>query len=303
MAIPDFQSVMRPLLELAADGNEHSLSTARESLANKFSLTEEEKKALLPSGKQPTFTNRVALGKVYLSQAGALNSPRRGYFRITERGRELLERVSGRITIRELKRYPEFVEFRGPTKPETDTSAAEVKDAEEHTPEERLEAAYQTIRSRLAAELLMCVKGASPEFFEHLVVELLLKMGYGGSRGEAGEVIGRAGDEGIDGIISQDRLGLDVIYLQAKRWEAVVGRPEIQKFVGALHGKRARKGVFITTSDFSADAREYVENIDPKVVLITGTDLASYMIDFGVGVARDNVYETKKIDSDYFVEE
>jgi restriction system protein len=302
--IPDFQTIMRPMLSLAADGNDHSLSDAREKLAQIFSLTEEEKKALLPSGKQAKFPNRVAWARVYLGQAGALESPRRGYFRITDRGRELLKRVPARITIRELERFPEFVAFREPARvSKGEQHPGEAVDTEVQTPEERLESAYQTIRSKLAAELLTRVKDASAEFFEHLVVELLLKMGYGGSRGEAGEVIGRAGDEGIDGIISQDRLGLDVIYLQAKRWEAVVGRPEIQKFVGALHGKRARKGVFITTSDFSADAREYVENIDPKVVLISGVDLANYMIDFGVGVARDNIYETKKIDSDYFVEE
>jgi len=212
----------------------------------------------------------------------------------------LLRDVPERITIRELERFPEFHKFRsGPKQQERE--GPEVADGQ--TSEETLEDAYQKLRGDLAVELLTRVKDGSAEFFERLVVELLLSMGYGGSRREAGEAIGKAGDEGIDGIINLDRLGLEAIYIQAKKWGGTVGRPEIQKFVGALHGKRAKKGVFITTSSFSADAEEYVGKIDPKVVLIDGHHLASLMIDFNIGVTPVTSYETKRIDSDYFSEE
>jgi len=298
--IPDFQTIMRPMLELAADGKEHSIGEARERLAEEFGLTDEDRKLLLPSGKQSKFTNRVAWARVYLGQAGALESPKRGHFRISDRGRQLLKDIPGRITIKDLERFPEFQKFRATTK---ESEHVTTESSGGQTPEELLEDAYQRLRSELAAELLKRVKDSTPQFFEQLVVELLLSMGYGGSRKEAGEAIGKAGDEGIDGIINEDRLGLDVIYVQAKKWEASVGRPEIQKFVGALHGRRAKKGVFITTSSFSADAREYVEKIDPKVVLIDGEQLSHLMIDFNVAVTPSATYETKRIDSDYFNEE
>jgi restriction system protein len=305
LAIPDFQSIMRPLLEFASDGKEHSLADAREHLANAFKLSEEERKTLLPSGRQATFTNRVAWARVYLGQAGSLDTPRRGFFRgffkITARGRDLLRSAPERIKIKDLERFPEFVEFRTPK--DHPQEAPHINEDEGQTPEELLETAYLRFRNNIASELLLRVKASSAQFFEHLVVELLLKMGYGGSRKEAGEAIGKAGDEGVDGIINEDRLGLDVIYIQAKKWEAQVGRPEVQKFVGALHGKRAKKGVFITTSTFSADASEYVARIEPKVVLIDGRLLAELMIDFDVGVTPVSVYQTKKIDSDYFAEE
>jgi len=301
MAIPDFQSIMRPLLELVSDGKEHSLAEAREELAKVFELGDDEQKALLPSGRQPTFTNRVAWAKVYLSQAGALETTRRGHFQITARGRDLLRNIASRITIKELERFPEFVEFRTP-KDHPEEAPHAIED-EGQTPEEQLETAYLKFRNNIASELLARVKSSSAQFFERLVVELLLKMGYGGSRKEAGEAIGRAGDEGIDGIINEDRLGLDVIYIQAKKWEGSVGRPEVQKFVGALHGKRARKGVFITTSTFSAEAADYVARIEPRVVLIDGHFLAKLMIDFDIGVTPVSIYQTKRIDSDYFLEE
>jgi restriction system protein len=293
---------MRPLLEFASDGREHSLAEARETLTDVFKLSEEERKALLPSGKQPRFTNRVAWAKVYLGQAGALETPKRGHFRITDRGLTLYREGPKRITIRDLEQFPEFQKFRAPGRTQKGESG-EAGEENGQTPEEMLESAYQKFRDGLASELLGRVKGSSSEFFEHLVVELLLRMGYGGSHKEAGEAIGRAGDEGVDGIIKEDRLGLDAIYIQAKKWEGSVGRPEIQKFVGALHGKRAKKGVFITTSTFSAEAIEYVDKIDPKVVLIDGSRLAELMIDFNVGVTPSATYETKKIDSDYFGEE
>lgn len=301
MSIPDFQSIMRPLLELAADSKEHSISEVTERLAQKFKLTEEEKMALLPSGRQATFRNRTAWAKSYLTQAGVLESSRRGFFKITERGQGFLKDVPGRITIKELEQFPEFVQFRS-TKHVAGDAQPSDHATDKQTPEEMLESAYQRFRAELAAELLSRVKQVSPAFFERLVVELLLNMGYGGSRKEAGEVLGKSGDEGVDGIINEDRLGLDVIYLQAKRWEGSVGRPEIQKFVGALQGRRAKKGVFITTGNFSAEAREFGKHMDPRVVLIDGTQLSELMIDCNVGVSRITVYETKQIDSDYFEE-
>lgn len=303
MPIPDFQTLMRPLLELASDGKVHSLQSARERLADKFSLTDEERKALLPSGRQQVFVNRVAWAKVYLQHAGILDSPQRGYFTISDRGRKVLQDPPQRITIKYLERFPEFVEFRSTTKKQKEALPASTSEEEGQTPEEMLEAAHSRLRTDLVSELLSKVKKCSPEFFERLVVELLLAMGYGGSRKEAGEAIGAAGDEGIDGVINEDRLGLDTIYLQAKRWDGTVGRPEIQKFVGALHGKRAKKGVFITTGVFSGEAAEYVRNIEPKVILIDGRQLAEFMIDFGVGVNSVTSYDVKRIDSDYFEEE
>lgn len=304
MPIPDFQTLMLPLLQLAADGKEHLLRDARERLAIEFGLSEEERSRLLPSGRQPIFGNRVSWAKVYLQQADLLVSPRRGSFQISERGRAvLLAKRPDRITVKFLETFPEFVAARSSSKRERDKSTGREADADDHeTPEERLEASHQRIRSELAVELLAHVRSSSAQFFERLVVELLVRMGYGGSRREAGQAIGRSGDEGIDGIINEDRLGLDVIYIQAKKWEGAVGRPEIQKFVGALHGKRARKGVFISTGSFSRDAMDYVSRIDPKVVLIDGQQLAELMIDVGLGVSPTASYEIKRIDADYFDE-
>lgn len=304
MPIPDFQTLMLPLLQLAADGQEYSIRGARETLADQFTLSPEEKSELLPSGHQPIFDNRVAWAKSYLQRAGVLKPTRRAHFQITERGKQVLSEHPSRIDIEYLERFPEFVEFRDGRKTTTpELPLATLEEQGHSTPEETLEAAYQRIRNELATELLKRVKEAPSEFFERLVVELLVNMGYGGSRRDAGKAIGRSGDEGIDGIINEDRLGLDMIYLQAKRWNGTVGRPEIQKFVGALHGKRAKKGVFITTGTFSSEAEEYVSHIDPKIVLIDGNQLAELMIDFNIGVTKSSTYEIKRIDSDYFGEE
>lgn len=302
MPIPDFQTIMLPLLELSADGKEHIIREANEKLAVEFNLSDEEKAHMLPSGRQPTFYNRVSWAKIYLQQAGLLSSPRRACFQITARGREVLANKPDRITIKFLENFPEFVESRSSKKEKGKSTVRETDNDDHETPEEKLEDAYQKIRSELASELLNHIKSGSAQFFERLVVELLVNMGYGGSRREAGQAIGRSGDEGIDGIINEDRLGLDVIYIQAKKWEGTVGRPEIQKFVGALHGKRARKGVFITTGSFSGDALDYVSRIDPKVVLIDGRQLAELMIDFGLGVTPTVSYEIKRLDTDYFDE-
>lgn len=306
MAIPGFQEFLLPVLKITGDGEEHSLAAVREAIAARFGLSPEDRNELLPSGKQRRYDNRVAWAKVHLDRAGLLTSTRRGFFRVTEAGRALLTERPDRIDLTLLDRYPGFREFRTPGRQpsgEPTSPLAEGDDRDDSTPEERLEQAYEGIRGELAAELPVRVKKSTPRFFEELVVELLLKMGYGRNRAEAGRAIGASGDEGIDGVISEDRLGLDTIYIQAKRWEGTVGRPEIQKFVGALHGKRARKGVFLTTGVFSAEARDYVATIDPRVVLIGGRELVEYMIDLNLGVTPRSVFEIKRIDSDYFVDE
>ncbi len=298
MAIPDYQSIMLPLLRLAGDQQEHKISEVTDTLAEQFSLTEEERNVLIPSGTQSLFYNRVGWARTYLVKAGLLDTPRRGYIEITEEGLKLLAEDPEEINTKLLKRYQGFRDFQSPgpgEKPPQETLA--------QTPEELIEEGYQNIRDNLAAELLKEVKASTPQFFERLVVELLVKMGYGGSRKDAGEAIGKSGDEGIDGIIKEDRLGLDVIYIQAKRWENNVAPAEIQKFVGALHGKKASKGVFITTSSFSKNAWEYASNVGTNVILIDGTQLAQLMIDFNVGVSGVSCYEIKKIDRDYFMDE
>lgn len=300
MAIPDFQSIMLPLLRFAGDNQEHSLRQAIEALAKEFGLNDAEQKELLPSGQQPIFDNRVGWARSYMKKAGLLESPRRGYFRITQRGLDALGKTPSKIDIHFLQQFSEFVEFRS-LRRHADGAIEEPGPSEE-TPGEALEAAYLKVRQSLAAEVLQAVKACSPAFFERLVVDLLVKMGYGGSRQDAGSAVGRSGDDGIDGIIKEDRLGLDIIYIQAKRWDGMVGRPEIQKFAGALQGQRARKGIFITTSSFSKEAEEYVSRIDSKIVLIDGERLARLMIDHNVGISPVSSYEIKKIDSDYFTE-
>lgn len=304
MAIPDFQTLMLPLLKILADGREYSVQETVDLLALQYRLTEEEKRQLVPSGRVPVFYNRIAWAKAHLKRAGLIERPRRGCYKISERGEEVLKSSPAAVNLRFLKQFPEYTAAR-----DRDESAGELQQNtaisvdQLETPEELIEDGAREIRRNLAEEILQRIKGCSPVFFENLVVELLVKMGYGGTRQDAGRAIGRSGDEGIDGVIHEDRLGLDVIYLQAKRWEGVVGRPEIQKFVGALQGQRAKKGVFITTSDFTKEAVEYVRNIDNKVVLINGALLANLMIDHNVGVSLAATYEIKKIDSDYFLEE
>jgi restriction system protein len=306
MAIPDYQSLMLPLLRLAGDGKEHSMRETIERLAADFGLSDDDRKQLLPSGQQPTFDNRAHWARSYLKQAALLDSPRRGYLRITPRGQEVLSRSPTSIDITFLLQFPEFQEFRSrraPEKPDArPPQTTRPQKDETDTPEEAVESAYRELRDALARELLQQVKTASPTFFERLVVDLLVKMGYGGTRKDAGQAIGRSGDEGIDGIIKEDRLGLDIVYIQAKRWEAQVGRPEIQKFAGALQGQRARKGIFITTSSFSRDAHDYVRGIDSKIILIDGATMAEFMIDYGVGVTTFATYELKRTDADYFAE-
>jgi len=304
MAIPDYQSIMLPLLKLVSDGQEYYLRDIIEKLADEFKLSEKERKELLPSGQQSIFSNRVGWARTYLKQAGLLEATRRGYIRITERGKQVLSQNPKYIDVKFLEQFPEFLEFRQRRRDKNEEKEKIKKeDIPLETPEELLEIAYQKIRNELANEILKQIKKCSPSFFEKLVVDLLVKMGYGGTRKDAGKAIGKTKDGGIDGIIKEDRLGLDIIYIQAKRWEGIVGRPEIQKFAGALQGQRAKKGIFITTSAFTEDAKEYVSKIDSKIILIDGETLAQLMIDYNVGVFPVRTYEIKKIDIDYFSEE
>jgi restriction system protein len=301
MPIPDFQTIMLPMLRLAGDHGEQTMSQARDALARHFGLTLEELAVRLPSGRQTTFSNRVAWAKAYLTMAELLESPRRGLFRITPQGTLVLRNPPERVTIKYLEQFPAFLQLRQSSNKAAHEEQAPVVGYD--TPEELLETAYQQLRGELAASLLQHIKGNSWAFFEQLVVNLLVAMGYGGSVKDAGHATRKTGDEGIDGIIKQDRLGLDTIYLQAKKWDAVVGRPEIQKFVGALHGQRARKGIFITTGRFSAEATEYARHIDPKVVLIDGEELTQLMIDYDLGVSPVSTYIVKRLDTDFFVED
>lgn len=301
MPIPDYQSIMLPLLQFAADKEEHALRETIDALGKQFGLTTEERKELLPSGRQATFDNRVGWARTYLKKAGCLTSTRRGYYRISERGLALLTEKPDAITAKSLRRFPEFEEFQSESK--QSTPATDIEDEGASTPEETVEQAVQQLNHSLADELLQTIKECSPSFFENLVVDLLLAMGYGGTRKDAGQTLGKSGDGGIDGIIKEDRLGLDIIYIQAKRWANPVGRPEIQKFAGALQGMRARKGVFITNSGFTSEAKDYVSLIDSKIILIDGQKLASFMIEHDVGVSPAVTYSIKRIDMDYFVDD
>ncbi|WP_200277742.1 restriction endonuclease [Haloferula rosea] len=302
MPIPDFQTIMRPLLAAHEDGNEHINRDLVGKLADQFNLTEEERREMLPSGGARLFDNRVAWAKTHISQAGLLDSPRRAVSVITERGRHVLQEYPERVDLRVLGTFEDYREFRNRKRTRDDASEGDDDAPESQTPEESLENAYLKVRQQIESELLSLIMDNPPDFLERVVVDLVVRMGYGGSRKDAGEALGRSGDEGIDGIIKEDPLGLDIIYLQAKRWEGTVGRPEIQKFAGALQGQRARKGIFITTSGFSAEALSYVSMIDSKIILIDGARLAKLMFDHGIGVSSASTYDVKKIDSDYFAE-
>ena len=298
MTIPKYDKIMLPLLKLHADQKNHSTEECYKYIYDFFKLSEKEINEMLLSGKQTIINNRVGWAKTYLSKAGLLEKPDKSYSKITEKGLGVLKEGPKEIDREYLKRFPEFEDFirtkkKGKADPPPDGGT---------TPIDKLEDSYNELRETLANELLTIVKNASPEFFENLVIDLLLKMGYGGSRKDAAEALGKVGDEGVDGVIKEDKLGLDVIYIQAKKWEGSVGRPDIQKFVGALEGQKANKGIFITTSSFPPSAIEYVSKINTKVVLIDGETLVNYMIDNDIGVTMETSYEVKKIDTDYFVE-
>ncbi len=303
--IPTYEEIMLPLLKHLADEKEHGLSETHDSLAAQFGLTDEALRTLLPSGRQPVFRNRVGWATTYLKKAGLLTAPRRAHFRITKKGLELLKESPSEITAKFLTRYDDFVEFKSVRKEKEIGSAARtelVENRTDQTPEESLEYAYQKLHSELSKEVLDIVKECSPAFFEILVIDLLTTMGYGGSRKDAGEAMGRSGDGGIDGIIKEDKLGLDIIYLQAKRWENPVPVKEIRDFTGALASKKAKKGIFITTSTFPTSVYEFVGQVEYKIILIDGGRLADLMIENNVGLSTANTYQVKTIDSDYFEE-
>jgi len=302
--IPDFQSIMLPLLKIAGDKKEHTIQEVRDLLAKNFSLNEEERSKLLSKSKQKMFANRVGWARTYLKKAELLVYEPKGYFKITERGLKVLGEKPSKINVKYLKRFPELLEFIKPPKKKVHPKDKDIElILEKKTPEDLLEIGYEKCQEKLLSDLLEKIKQCSPEFFEKLVVELLVGMGYGGSFEDAGKAIGKSGDEGIDGIIKEDRLGLDVIYVQAKRWTNPVGRPDIQKFAGALLGKKAKRGIFITNSTFSEHAIEYARNVENKIILIDGEQLTRYMVENGIGVSETASYKINKIDLDYFTEE
>ncbi|MFZ9846523.1 MAG: restriction endonuclease [Flavobacteriales bacterium] len=305
MAIPDYQAIMLPLLQHVADNEEHKMRNVTDELAVKLGVTEEEKKEMLPSGVAPVFYNRTAWAKTYLKKAGLIDSPKQGFITITKRGLDVLKKKPNSINVKYLKQFSEFIEFQSTKRDEEENEIDNSDEVSIQTPEESLEIAYQKIRNSLASELLNKVVELSPAFFERLVVELLVKMGYGGSIKDAGKAMGKSGDEGIDGTIKEDKLGLDSIYIQAKRWKPgnTVGRPELQKFVGALAGQGAKKGIFITTSNFTKEALDYTPRNETKIVLIDGQQLTQLMIDYNLGCTPQQTYEVKKIDNDFFGEE
>ena len=302
MSVPDFQAFFLPCLEILSDGQAHSLREMYDDLAERLNLSEDDRQQMLPSGQQKTYENRIGWSKTHLYKAGLIDRPKRGSYLITERGREILQKKLDRLTLKDLDVFPEHQVFlRGNRQSQPVSPEAPISETAQ-TPEERLQVAYLTLKAEVEEEMLQLLKSSSPAFFERVVVDLLVAMGYGGSRKAAGQAIGKTGDGGIDGMISEDPLGLDNIYIQAKRWEGNVGRPMVQAFAGSLEGVRARKGVMITTSDFSREARDYVTRIEKKIILINGELLAELMLDHNVGVSEKERFIVKRIDMDYFDE-
>jgi restriction system protein len=310
LAVPDYQSLMRPLLAFGADGQEKNISAANQALADEFHLTPDDKELLVPSGKQTLVANRVHWARTYLDKAGALKRTRRSHFIVTDRGRELLKQHPERIDTRVLRQFPEFVAFQT-ARPDSDetngSSQPERQGAQElssATPEDLIQTAEATISARLRAQLIERIQELSPAFFERLVVDLIVSMGYGGTRSSVIQRLGKSGDEGIDGVVNEDPLGLDVVYVQAKRYapDNTIGRERIQQFAGALVGQGASKGVFVTTSSFSRGAVEYAQRVPQRIILVDGAELTRLMMQYGVGVRTERTVELKRIDLDYFEE-
>ena len=298
MAVPRFDEFMLPALRLAGDGQVHVMKETYSALADELGVSAEDRAITVPSGKQTRLRNRVQWAVTYLVKAGLLERPERGSFSVTDSGRGVLRDPPPKITKKWLGRFDSFQEFSEGTADEKETDHA--PESDDRTPEEMVEWGVEQLDSDLADEILVQVKQCSPAFFEQLVIDVLVAMGYGGSYADAAKAVGKSGDGGIDGIINEDRLGLDVIYVQAKRWEGTVGQPVVQAFAGSLEGVKARKGVVITTSDFSQPAREFVRAIEKKIILIDGMTLARLMIEHGVGVTTAATYHVKQLDSDYF---
>ena len=298
MSIPTQQDIFLPLLNSVKDRVEHHVNEVADLLASHFKLSEEERRQQYPSGNDNIFRNRIRFARAFLARANLLEHPRRGYIKISQLGLEALKRKPSKIDAGFLNQLPGFSPSSLRKEKEVENENLDIQN-----PSELLEYGYQSIRRGLAQDILETIKKCSPYFFEKLVVELLLKMGYGGFANGGGEVIGRNGDGGIDGVIKEDKLGLDVIYIQAKRWEGVVGEPIIRNFVGSLVRNHANKGVIITTSHFTTEAKEYVTHIPHRVILIDGESLSQFLIDNDIGVSKITSYDIKKIDSDYFLEE
>lgn len=309
MAIPDYQSLMRPLLAFAQDGGEKYIRAAFDVLAVEFDLSPEERQQMLPSGKQIIFENRVHWARTYLDKAGAIVRTRRSHFQITDRGRQLLKTHPSKIGVQELRQFPEFQKFQAPKEGPEDPPNIERNTAlevvEQSTPEEAIQTAETQIVESLRSDLLERICEMAPAFFEQLVVDLIVAMGYGGSRSNVAKRIGRSGDEGIDGIVNEDALGLDVVYIQAKRYAPgnTIGREQIQQFTGALVGQGAMRGVFFTTSTFTRPAIEYAERVPQRIILIDGDKLTQLMIQYGVGVRVERTVEIRRVDLDYFIQE
>ncbi|HMT72484.1 MAG TPA: restriction endonuclease [Chitinophagaceae bacterium] len=302
--IPEFQKLMLPILKYAGDDKIHSVRETIEIIGRQLNLTREDLDEWLPGKSQKKFYNYLYWAKAHLKMAGLLENKGRGQFQITDRGKALLLENPQSLNIKYLTdKFEDYKNTRSGKNSQSTGSLSQEDTDTLLTPELLIESGYAKIRASLLIDILDKLKKVLPSRFEEVVVQLLVKMGYGGSRADAGQAIGKSGDEGIDGIIKEDKLGLDTIYIQAKRWEGVVGRPEIQKFVGALAGQRAKKGVFITTSGFTKEAINYASQMDTKIVLIDGEKLSELMIDYNLGVSVQNTYEIKKIDSDYFEEE
>jgi len=302
VTIPDFQTLMLPLLEVAADGAEHRVRDLESGIAARFDLSASEREQLLPSGRQTILDNRLQWAKSHLKQAGLVEPTGRGLFRVTDRGTATLGEQLSRVDMAYLMRFPEYREFRERNRSsEKELPSADV--VQTATPEEILESTWRQLQQQVADDLLERILQSPSAFFERLVVDLLVAMGYGGSRADAGRSVGRSGDGGIDGIINEDPLGLDTVYIQAKRWQGPVGRPVVQGFAGSLEGFRARKGVLITTSTFTPDARGYVDRIEKRIVLLDGSTLARLMLEHGVGVTRARTYVISRVDTDYFDQE
>lgn len=301
MTIPTYEQFMYPFLDYLGDEQEHTLKEQYEYLPKFFNLSEDELEELLPSGKQSIVVNRIGWARTYLKNAGLIVSPKRAVFRITDRGRSILNDPSIKeINEAVLKQFPEFIAFKYGKNDETALEPSNIEDS--NTPLEIIEKNFNLLKHSLQHELLTKIMECSPIFFEQLIVELLVAMGYGGSIKDAGKAVGKSGDGGIDGIIKEDVLGLDKIYLQGKRWSNPVSRPDIQAFVGSLLGVKANKGVFITTSRFTKEAIEYAQNVDRSLILIDGDKLTDLMFEYNVGVSNESVLKLKKIDLDYFEE-
>ena len=302
MPVPAYQDFLLPLLQIAGDGKDYLLNETIIYLAKQFNLSEEDKQELLPSGRQTKFSNRVGWAITYLKKAKLLESGKRGTFSISVRGVEVLKTEPISIDRKFLERFPEFLEFQK-IKQDSDLVEMLLVTEVDQTPQEIFDNSYQKIIKEVKESLLEQIKSSSPKFFENLVVDLLISMGYGGSRKDAGSAVGKSSDGGIDGIIKEDKLGLDCIYIQAKRWETSVGRPIVQAFAGSLEGMKARKGILITTSQFTKEARDYVKIIEKRIILINGEQLSEFMIEYGVGVTEIQTYTLKKVNSDYFNED